>query len=598
MAKAFDDHRYEDRKKAFWPFMKRMFRAALRHRWYFGLMVAAAVVVSVAEALVPLLWQRYIDDWVTPAVTTYQQSGQADFSGLTTYGLAYVGLYLITVLSIGGFIFAAGRLQDLLVYDLREQMFRRLQHLPYGFYDKNAIGHLSIRLTSDANKVARVMAWGFVDLLYGVFMISASLIAMFAYNWQLSLVVLLTIPVLLWLSIRIRLLLIGHARTARRTYSEMSAYLTEHVNGLEVNKATVQEERVSGNFRKVTERFRYASTRSALFSSLYQPLVVLTGSMAAALVIYLGGHLALAGAAGITVGVLAAFFSYATNIFEPIFNLTSYFASAQDSLSAGERIFSLIDEPIAIKDAPGITQPFAPLQGQIQFRGVDFAYVPGQPIWQNLNLQIPAGQSVALVGATGSGKTTITNLIARFYEPQQGEILIDGIEYRQRTLRSYRQQLGVILQGPHLFSGTFRDNLRYGKLEASDEEIIAALSLIGAEQFVDRLDESVGEEGSNLSTGEKQLISFARALLKDPRILIMDEATSSVDTLAEQQIQQGIRQMVQGRTSIIVAHRLSTIRDCDRILVIEPGRIVEDGDHDSLLARQGVYYQLYTGHRV
>ncbi len=597
MAQAFDDHRYQGRPKAFWPFMKRMFRAALQHRLYFGLMVAAAVITSVAEALVPLLWQRYIDDWVAPAVTTFQKTGVAELAGLTGYGLAYVGLYLITVLSMGGFIFCAGRLQDLLVYDLREQMFTRLQHLPYSFYDKNAIGHLSIRLTSDANKVARVVAWGFVDLLYGIFMITASLIAMFAYQWQLSLVVLLTIPLLLWLSIRIRLLLIDHARTARRTYSEMSAYLTEHVNGLEVNKATVQEARVSGNFRAVTERFRYASTRSALFSSLYQPLVVLTGSLAAALVIYLGGHLALAGATGISIGVLAAFFSYATQIFEPILNLTSYFASAQDSLSAGERIFSLIDEPIAIKDAPGVTQAFAPLRGDIRFREVDFAYVPGQPIWQALNLHIPAGQSVALVGATGSGKTTITNLVARFYEPQRGEILIDGVGYRDRTLRSYRQQLGVILQTPHLFSGSFRDNLRYGKLEASDEEIIEALTSIGATQFVDRLDEAVGEEGSNLSTGEQQLISFARALLKDPRILIMDEATSSVDTLAEQQIQQGIRHMVQGRTSIIVAHRLSTIRDCDRILVIEPGRIVEDGDHASLLAQQGVYYQLYTGYR-
>ena len=594
MSQAFDDDRYHLRRKAFWPFMRRMFRAAMRHPRYFWLMVSAAIVTSVAEALLPLVWQRYIDHWITPAVAQYQRSGVVPSEGFWDYGLAYVGLYLITVLSIGGFILAAGRLQDLIVYDLREDMFARLQRLPYSFYDKNAIGHLSIRLTSDANKVARVVAWGFVDLLYGVFMILASLVAMFAYDWRLSLVVLVTIPVLLWLAIRVRLLLIGYSRTARRTYSEMSAYLTEHINGLEVNKATVQEERVSGAFQAVTERFRFAATRSALYASLYQPLVVVTGSAAAALVIYLGGNLALAAGTGVTVGVLAAFFSYATRIFEPIFNLTSYYASAQDSLSAGERIFSLIDEPVTIQDAPGVTQPFGPIRGEIELHGVHFAYVEEQPIWQDLNLHIPAGQSVALVGATGSGKTTISNLIARFYEPQQGEVRIDGVDYRQRTLRSYRQQLGVILQTPHLFSGTFRDNLRYGQLDASDEAIRVALRAIGATQFLDRLDEPVGEEGSNLSTGEKQLISFARALLKDPRILILDEATSSVDTLAELQIQQGIQQMVQGRTAIIIAHRLSTIRDCDRILVIEPGRIVEDGSHAALMAKKGIYHGLYT----
>jgi ATP-binding cassette subfamily B protein len=594
MAQALDDHRYQDRQKAFWPFMRRVFRAALRHPQYFWLMVASAMVTSIAEALVPLVWQRYIDDWITPAVTAFQPGATIPTDGFWQYGLTYLVLYLVMVLSMGGFIIAAGRLQDLMVYTLREQMFAHLQRLPYGFYDKNAIGHLSIRLTSDADKVARVVAWGFVDLLYGIFMIAASLVAMFAYNWQLSLVVLVTIPLLIWMSVRIRMMLIGYARTARRTYSEMSAYLTEHINGMEVNKTTVQETRVSGAFREVTERFRFASTRSALYASLYQPLVVVAGSLAAALVIYLGGHLALAAVGGITVGVLAAFFSYATNIFEPIFNLTSYFASAQDSLSAGERIFSLLDEPVVIQDAPGVSEPFPAIEGDILLKDLHFAYVPDQPIWQHLTLHIPAGQSVALVGATGSGKTTITNLIARFYEPQQGKVLIDGRDYRTRTLQSYREQLGIILQTPHLFSGTFRENLRYGKLGASDAEIIAALESIGATQFIDRLDEAVGEEGNNLSTGEKQLISFARALLKDPRILIMDEATSSVDTLAELQIQRGIKQMVQGRTSIIVAHRLSTIRDCDRILVIEPGRIVEDGSHEDLLARKGAYHHLYT----
>jgi len=301
----------------------------------------------------------------------------------------------------------------------------------------------------------------------------------------------------------------------------------------------------------------------------------------------------LAQASGITVGVLAAFFGYARNIFEPIYRITSYVTSAQDSLSAGERIFSLIDEPVRITDRTGVDQPFGEIEGEIRFQDVDFHYVPDKPILRDFDLHIPAGQSVALVGATGSGKTTLSNLVARFYEPQQGEVQIDGVDYRERTLASYRRQLGVILQTPHLFSGTLRENLAYGKLDASDGEIRASLQLIGATQFLDRLDDPVGEEGSKLSTGEKQLISFARALLKNPRILIMDEATSSIDTLAEQQLQRGINQMIQGRTALVIAHRLSTIRHCDRILVIEQGRVIEDGSHDELLAQKGHYYLLY-----
>jgi len=581
------------KKRALWPFLRRIFSMAFQYKKWVVLLVLGALVTAAADAAIPWMWRQYIDTWITPVVETYQTTGNTQTSGFWIFGAGFLGIFLVEGFAIAAFIYAAGRLQEYVIFDLRNQMFRKLQRLPYAFYDKSAIGHLAIRLTSDVNKVARVISWGIVDLLFGVFMIIVSMTTMIAINWKLSLSVLLVIPILLFLAVRVRLLLLGYSRKARKTYSQMAAYMTEHINGAEVNKTTVQEHRSAQGFDDVTETFRHSVYKASFFSALYNPIVVFTGSIAAALVIYFGGHLALTVETGITIGTLAAFFLYARMIFEPIFDITRYYTMAQDSLSAGERIFSLIDEPVAIKDE-GEVDDFGKIKGDIAFVEMDFHYKPDKPIFQNFNLRIPAGQSVALVGTTGSGKTTLSSLIARFYEPVKGELRIDGVDYRQRSLDSYREQLGVILQTPHLFSGTLRENLAYGKLGATDEEIKAALDLIGLGDYAHRLDEQVGEEGNNFSAGERQLISFARALLKDPAILIMDEATSSVDTLAELQVQQGINRMIEDRTAIVVAHRLSTIRNCDRILVVDHGKIIEDGSHEELLKRKGHYHQLYT----
>jgi ATP-binding cassette, subfamily B, bacterial len=581
-------------QKPLWPFLKRIFAHSRRYPRYLWLLVVAAAAVALLDSAYPLLWAAYIDGFLAPLAqqpATQQASQMAQ--GFWYYGGLYAGVIGVQVVGIWAFIVAAGRLMEHVIYDLRKLMFENLQRLSFSFYDHSAVGWLLARLSSDTDRVAEVISWGLLELVWGISMIAASVLTMFWIEWRLALAVTLTIPLLLLLSVRLRGLILKYSRQARKMNSEITANFNENINGLEVNKTTGQEARATAHFKQMSDRMRRFSYQSFFYSAMYLPLVVMTGSVAAAAVIYLGGSLALAQTGGISVGILAAFFGYARHIFEPILDITRFYATAQSSISAGERIFSLIDEPPAITDQPGVAD-YGPLRGEIEFRQVDFHYVANKPILQGFNLHIRAGERVALVGPTGEGKSTLASLICRFYEPIGGHLLIDGADYRERTLHSLRHQLGVILQTPHLFAGSLRDNLRYGRAQATDQEIVQVLQLIGGEDFSTRLDEEVGEEGGNLSVGEKQLISFARTLLKDPKIVVMDEATSSVDTLAEARIQRGMAQLVQGRTAIIIAHRLSTIRQADRILVIRQGQILEEGTHQTLMERQGAYHALYT----
>lgn len=591
-SKRFTDREFTS-KQGLWSFLKRIFSYALKYKLYFWGMILTVSLAAATDTAFPLIWLNLIDNYLTPAMSN-SGAREVDWSGIYVYIWYYAGAIVSVSVNVALCIYFTGRLKEHVMYDLRKDMFDRLQHLSHSFYDTTATGWITIRLTSDTDKVSQVISWGFLSLIWGSVMIIASVIFMLMYSVVLTLIIVLIIPLLVFLAIRVRLLVLDHSRKARKLYSEMAANLTENINGVEVNKATVQEQKASRNFMTITGNLQKSSFRSSYFMALYNPMVVMAGSIAAAMVVFWGGNLALDNSMGVTLGVLAAFFAYARMIFDPVFEVAYYYATTQDSLSAGERIFSLIDEPIQIKDQSGVDD-FGNIQGEIRLDQVYFHYEENKPIIQNLNLHIQAGESIALVGPTGEGKSTIANLICRFYEPVKGSILIDGQEYTQKTLHSFRSQLGVILQNPHLFSGTIRDNIRYGKLAASDTEIIKALQLIGAEQFIDRLDEEVGEEGSLLSLGEKQLLSFARSIVKDPRILVMDEATSSVDTLTEAKIQQGVEQLIQGRTAIIIAHRLSTIKKCDRILVISKGSILEEGNHAQLMQRKGKYYQLYTG---
>lgn len=583
-------------KGALWPFLKRLLKYSFRYpKWVTGFVVFV-LLVALVESIYPLVWLSLLDNVIVPAVESYRQTGivqNVDTSGLWKYGVIFLGLGLLLSISVFSFINFAGRIQEYVMYDIRQELFIKLQELSFSFFDKSAVGWLLSRISSDAPKVTELISWAMIEVVWGTGMIVFCVTSMFIYNWKLALIVTGTIPVLMVVSIKLRMLILKYSREARRYNSEMTARFNEHINGVEVNKSLVQEQRVSDEFMDLSEKLKFSSYKAAYYQAVFWPLVIFGGSASAAFVIYYGGQMAIEIPAAITVGTLAAFFGYATMIFEPILDISRFYSQAQNSISAGERIFSLIDTKALITDKPGAGK-YERITGDIDFENVSFWYDEGKTVLKDLNLSIEAGTSVALVGETGGGKSTIINLICRFYEPTAGAVKIDGIDFRDMTMESLRSQLGVVLQTPHLFSGTVRENIKYGRDEATKMEVINALRTVGADEFIQRLDEQVGEGGENLSMGEKQLVSFARAVLANPRIFIMDEATSSVDTITEANIQRGIFKIMEGRTSIIIAHRLSTIKHCDRILVINRGRIVEDGSHHNLMKSKGVYYKLYT----
>lgn len=582
-------------KGELWPFLKRLLSYSFRYpKWVAGFTVCI-LMVALTESLFPLVWRSLLDSIIIPASDGYKNTGVLNYKldGVWKYAVLFTVMGTIIAASVFGFIRFAGRIQEFVMYDIREELFIKLQELSFSFYDKSAVGWLLSRISSDTNKVTELISWSMIEAIWGVGMIIFCTIAMLTINWKLAIIISLVLPVLMFVSIKIRLLILKYSREARKYNSELTARYNEHINGVEVNKSLVQEERVSEEFRDLSEKMRGASYKSAFYTAVFTPVVITGGSIAAAIVIYYGGNLAVSVPPALTVGTLAAFFGYAAVIWEPIFDISRFYSMAQGSISAGERIFSLLDTTPAINDKEGAGE-FTRINGDIEFENTSFWYEEGKTVFENLNLRINAGESIALVGETGGGKSTIINLICRFYEPTAGKIKIDGIGYKDMTMESLRSQLGVVLQTPHLFSGTVRDNINYGRETAGENEVIEALRLVGAEDFYGRLDEQVGEGGENLSMGEKQLISFARAVLSDPRIFIMDEATSSVDTITEAKIQNGIYSLMEGRTSIIIAHRLSTIKHCDRILVVNRGRIIEDGNHYELIRKHGYYYNLYT----
>lgn len=533
--------------------------------------------------------------------------GQQDMTRLPGFIALYVGLVALQVVTIFVFLRQSGYVETGVCYTIRKQGFQKLQELPFSYYDRMPVGYLMSRLTNDTQRLADTIGWSLLDLCWGAVFLVACSVQMFVLNWKLALVVMLVLPPLAVISWKFQKGILSAYRNVRKRNSQITAGFNEGINGAKTTKTLVREEMNIEEFDEVAQEMRTSSVRAATLSALFLPIVVSLGSLATAYALWKGGYNVLSGV--MTLGVMQVFINYTVQFFQPVRDIARIFAELQSSQAAAERVISLLETEPDIVDGPEVEAVFGDnfhpkrenwpkLMGDIEFRDVTFRYKDGEKVLEHFNLQVKHGQTIALVGETGSGKSTIVNLICRFYEPTEGQILIDGVDYRQRSQLWLQSNLGYVLQSPHLFSGTVADNIRYGRPEATDEEVRRAARMVGAESFIlkmqDGFDAKVGEGGNRLSTGQKQLISFARAILCNPAIFVLDEATSSVDTETEQLIQNAIQTVLSGRTSFIIAHRLSTIRSADRILVIHDGKILEEGTHRQLIAKQGYYYQLYT----
>ncbi len=568
------------------------------HRHLIAIMATMAVS-ALCDTIFPLLTREAID--------TFIGSGQT--AGRAWFIARYLGTVLLQSACIFTFCQICGKAECGINRHIRKLAFKRLEELSFSYYDQTPVGFIISRMTSDTSRIGETVAWGLVDLFWSGAYILITAIAMLLLNARMALLVLSVMPVIAVTAVWFQKRILASYREVRKTNSQITGAFNEGIMGAKTSKTLVREEANAKEFSVLTGKMRTSSIRAAVFSALFYPIVISLGSIATALVLQRGGTEVFSASGIVTVGTLAAFVQYSTGIFEPVSNIARIFADLQASQAAAERVVSLLETEPEIFDTPEVIEKFGDsfspkkenwpdIKGDIEFDHVSFHYSTGEEVLEDFSLKVKAGQTVALVGETGSGKSTIVNLICRFYEPTKGVIRIDGEDYRSRSILWLQAHLGYVLQQPHLFSGTIRENIRFGRLDATDREIEAACRAVDAEDFILKMekgyDTEVGEGGSRLSTGQKQLISFARALIAKPAIFVLDEATSSVDTQTEQKLQAAISVALTGRTSFIIAHRLSTIRSADLILVIKGGKIIERGTHAELLGQRGYYYTLYA----
>lgn len=578
-----------------WAKMLPFFRP---YRRYFAITMGLNILLAGIDVIVPLFQSYAIDRFITADT----------LSGLGVFAAVYAAVILLQTCSVYWSVRAATIIEMNVGKDLKWAQFEHLQTLSFSYYNTTPVGYIHARVMSDTLRIASMVAWGLVDMFWAFLYVISVFVIMFMLNARLALIILVIVPCIAVLTVYFQNKILHWNRKVRKINSQITSAYNEGITGVRTSKSMVIEKDNEEAFFKRTDEMRRAASRSAKLNAVYIPTILLFSSAAAAIVLAKGGYMVRDEI--MRLGTLSVFISYAVIIFEPIQQLARLLAELISCQANIERVMDLLEQEPNVVDKEEVTEKYGDafhpkkenwekIKGDIVFEDVSFMYPDGKEyVLEHFNLHVPAGMNVAIVGETGAGKSTLVNLAGRFFEPTKGRILIDGADYRERSQLWLHSQIGYVLQNPHLFSGTVRENIRYGRLDATDEEIEEAARSVSADEVVRKLehgyDSDVGESGGRLSTGEKQLISFARAILADPSIFVLDEATSSIDTKTEQLIQQATNRLLKGHTSFIIAHRLSTIRQADLILVVKDGKIIERGTHGELLKAGGYYHDLYS----